>query len=80
LIEARAEVTHDSVDNLKRIKVPVLILVGGNDFYFTSDSAEEMAALIPSATLKIYSGKGHEIMNDKRFGQDIAEFIAAHPA
>jgi pimeloyl-ACP methyl ester carboxylesterase len=80
LIEAKAEVTHDSLESLKRIQAPVLILVGGNDFYFTSQSAEELAAMIPNSTLKIYPGKGHEIMNERRFGQDIAEFIAAHPA
>ena len=79
LIEARAEVSHDSVESLKRIQVPVLILLGGNDFYFTSQSAEEMATMIPTSTLKIYPGKGHEIMNEKRFAQDVADFIAAHP-
>ena len=75
LIEAKAEVSHDSIESLKRIKIPVLILLGGNDFYFPAKSAEEMAALIPSSTLKIYPRKGHEIMDDKEFAQDIAEFI-----
>jgi pimeloyl-ACP methyl ester carboxylesterase len=79
LIEAEAEVTHDSIESLKCITTPVLILLGGNDFYFTADSAQEMAAMIPTSTLKIYPGKGHEIMTDKRFAQDVAEFIAAHP-
>lgn len=76
LIEADAELAHDSVESLKRITAPVLILVGGNDFYFSAESAQEMAAMIPSATLKIYPGKGHDILTEKRFAEDIAEFIA----
>ena len=76
LIEAEAEVSHDSIESLKRIKVPVLILIGGNDFYFLPSSAEEMAAMIPTSKLKIYPGKGHVIMTQKQFAQDVAEFIA----
>lgn len=75
LIEARAEVEHDALENIKRINVPILMLVGGEDFYFPADSAREMASLIPRSTLKIYPGKGHEIMDEKRFGEDIRAFI-----
>jgi pimeloyl-ACP methyl ester carboxylesterase len=53
----------------------VLILIGGKDFYFEASSAEEMAAMIPGSRLKIYPGKGHEIMGEKAFAQDVAEFI-----
>lgn len=79
LIEARAEETFDSVASLKRIKTPVLLLDGENDYYFQRGSAQEMAEMIPSATLKIYPGKGHDIMSEKQFGEDILEFITGHP-
>ena len=79
LIEAQAEMTFDSVDSLQRIKTPVLLLDGENDFYFQRGSAREMAAMIPTATLKIYPGKGHDIMSEKQFGEDIREFIVSHP-
>lgn len=75
LVEIRAELNHDSTESLKRIKTPVLILIGGNDFYFEVDSAKEMAAMIPEARLKIYPGRGHEVMGEKEFAQDVAEFI-----
>lgn len=76
LFEARTEVEHDALESIKKISVPVLLLIGGEDFYFSVDSAREMASLIPSSTLKIYPGKGHEIMTEKQFGEDIKEFLA----
>jgi len=79
LVEASAEVEHDALESIKRISVPVLLLIGGEDFYFPADSAREMASLIPNSTLKIYPGRGHEIMNVKQFGEDIMEFIARKP-
>jgi len=42
LIEAKAEVEHDSTDSLKKITVPVLILCGDKDFYFPSEYIKEM--------------------------------------
>lgn len=76
LVEIKAELSHDPTESLKRIKIPVLILLGGNDYYFEASSAQEMAAMIPKARLKIYPGKGHEIMGEKEFARDVADFIA----
>ncbi len=76
LLEAKAEKTADTVESLKRIKVPVLLLNGENDIYFQAGSAQEMAEMIPNATLILYPGKGHEISNESKFGADILEFIA----
>ncbi len=75
LIEARAEVEHNAVESIQRIKIPVLILIGEADFYFPVDSAREMASLIPSSRLIVYPGKGHEIMTEKQFWEDIRRFI-----
>jgi pimeloyl-ACP methyl ester carboxylesterase len=75
LVEIAAELNHAPIESLKRIQTPVLILIGGKDFYFEASSAEEMAAMIPGSRLKIYPGKGHEIMGEKAFAQDVAEFI-----
>ena len=79
IIEAKVEETSTPVEILKRIQVPVLLLDGENDAYFAEGSAEEMAGLIPNATLILYPGKGHDISGEKRFGEDIQEFIAKHP-
>lgn len=79
LIEAKAEEIFDPVESLKRIKVPVLLMDGENDLYFQTGSAKEMAAMIPSATLILYPGKGHEISDDEQFGEDILEFVKKNP-
>lgn len=75
LIEAKAEVEHDSIDSLKKISVPVLILCGDKDFYFPSEYVKEMDNLISNSTLKFYENKGHAIIGDARFAKDILEFI-----
>lgn len=79
LIEFEAEEAFDSTKDLKRIKVPVLLLDGEDDIYFAAGSAQEMASMIPHATLILYPGKGHEISDDVKFGEDILEFIAKNP-
>ncbi|MHA2007780.1 MAG: alpha/beta fold hydrolase [Promethearchaeota archaeon] len=75
LIEAKAEVEHESVESLKKISVPVLILCGDKDFYFPSEYIIEMDSLISNSALKFYKDKGHEIIGDSRFAEDIFEFI-----
>ena len=75
LIEAKAEEVPTPVQVLKRIRVPVLMLNGSEDRYFEPGSAKEMADTIPDATLILYPGKGHEISSEKRFGEDILEFV-----
>lgn len=75
LIEAKAEVEHESIDSLKKISVPVLILSGDKDFYFPPEYVKEMDNLINKSTLKFYENKGHEIIGDPRFAKDILEFI-----
>lgn len=75
LIEAQAELTHDATERLGRIEVPVLILCGDADPYFPLPYIEETARMIPDAELKLYAGKGHDIMMDARFGRDILDFV-----
>lgn len=75
LIEAKAEVAHNATESIGRIEVPVLVICGGEDFYFPLSYVREMAEMIEKATLKVYEGKGHNIMSDKRFAQDIIDYI-----
>lgn len=75
LIEANAEIEHNSIDSLKKISVPVLILCGDKDFYFPSEYVKEMDSLINDSILKFYENKGHDIISDSRFAEDILEFI-----
>ena len=74
LIEAKAELAHESTSSLKRITVPVLIAGGRNDFAFPVSAVQEMAALIANSTLKIYPGGHFTAILDRRFAQDVREF------
>jgi len=75
LIEAQAEMMHDSIASLEKINVPILIVCGRDDFAFPLNYVEEMARLIPRSTLRIYE-RGHStVFLEKRFAQDVREFV-----
>lgn len=76
LIEAKAEIEHNSKDRLSEIKKPTLILCGDNDYYMPLNYLKEMEQLMPNAILKIYAKKGHNIITSRQFTQDIADFIS----
>jgi len=76
MMEARAELAHESLDSLSRIQVPVLIICGDQDIYFPKESYAEMAGLIKGSRLKMYAGKGHmSTMQGKAFVKDMFDFI-----
>jgi pimeloyl-ACP methyl ester carboxylesterase len=49
----------DSRDYLAAIEIPTLVLVGADDILTPPEQAEEMAALIPSASLVRVPACGH---------------------
>ncbi|MCP4763301.1 MAG: alpha/beta hydrolase [archaeon] len=77
LIEAKAEMTHKTIDRLPKIQAPVIILGGDEDFYFPIEFYEEMYDLIPTGKLKIYHEKGHGIFEDPKVIEDILEYITS---
>jgi pimeloyl-ACP methyl ester carboxylesterase len=77
MVEARAELAHDSLDSLSRIRIPLLIIAGDQDIYFPKEYYEEMARLIEGSILKMYPGKGHmSTLEGKVFVKDMFDFIA----
>ena len=77
MVEVEAEPLFDSRDVLPQVKVPVLLIAGDQDFYFSKQDTLETQALIPDCQLRMYEGKGHiEAAVDKRIVPDILEFIA----
>jgi pimeloyl-ACP methyl ester carboxylesterase len=74
LVEAQAELAHAPLDSLSRINVPVLLVGSADDFAFPLGYMQEMAALIKSATLKVYPGGHGTAIMDKRFVDDVREF------
>jgi len=76
LVEAEAEVACDARDVLPRISVPVLLVCGDEDVYFSGAVYRETARLIPDCRLRMYEGKGHvRVASDKRIGQDVLDFV-----
>jgi pimeloyl-ACP methyl ester carboxylesterase len=80
LIEAEAEMTHDSTGSLKRIKAPVLIVGGDDDFAFALSDLKEMAGLIETSTLKVYPAGHMTAFLNKRFVQDVRAFTGRAPS
>jgi pimeloyl-ACP methyl ester carboxylesterase len=80
VIEARAEVNHDANEAIGRIRVPVLIVGGTQDFAFPLEALDEMQRLIPGSELKIYEGGHTAAFLDKRFAPDVAEFTQRRKA
>lgn len=75
LIEAQAEVNHDPLQSLGRITIPVLLLCGDQDPYFPIGFYRETADLIQGSTLKVYPGKGHNLVNDEGVSEDILGWL-----
>jgi pimeloyl-ACP methyl ester carboxylesterase len=65
-------------EQLARIAVPTLVAVGTEDVI--GGSGEELAALIPGASLLRIEGRDHmKTVGDKRFKQGVLDFLAARP-
>lgn len=59
LVEVQAEVGFDSTDALRRIRLPVLLIVAEEDPFFPADISAETERLITGCTVVRYPGKGH---------------------
>jgi len=79
LIEAEAEVNHDSINELPRIKARTLVIAGDKDYFFPIDLLRETAAKIPEAELSLYEGLGHDVCFRKQFNEDILTFLTRAP-
>jgi len=75
LIEARVEAQHDARENLRRISIPILILGGELDYYFSKEAYTEMKQLIPQAELHLYPKRGHDLIGIPEVTHDIINFI-----
>jgi pimeloyl-ACP methyl ester carboxylesterase len=76
LVEAEAEMSFDARAVLPDIRIPVLLVGGSDDQFFTRRAVEESARLIPDCTLVIYEGKDHlATVSDERLPRDVFEFV-----
>ncbi len=69
--------TLDLRPNLKKIKVPALVIVGRHDFITNAAMAEEMVKHIPHARLEIFEDSGHfaVIEEPEKFYRIVKEFV-----
>jgi pimeloyl-ACP methyl ester carboxylesterase len=74
LVEGRAEVMHNSKNQLPHILAPTLVAAGDRDYFCPEELLRETAAGIPNAELVIYEGKGHEPLG-KQFRHDVLAFL-----
>ncbi len=62
---------------LKKIKVPTLVIVGRHDFITNVSMAEEMGKNIPNAELEIFEDSGHFVIVEEpeKFYRVIKAFV-----
>ena len=70
----------DSLDELKKIRVPTLLLWGEKDSIFHRGDQETLLKNIPRATLKAYPETGHALHWERpqRFTADLLSFIRSN--
>ncbi len=61
----------------ERLTMPILILWGDEDTYFTLDDQNALRAALPHATFTVYPGTGHALQweQPERFAADIETFM-----
>ena len=66
---------------LGAIRVPTLVINGGDDVLVEPASARKFAAAIPGAKLILYPHVGHlpQVEIPQRSAADVAEFLQAQP-
>lgn len=80
LVSAEAMHAFDPQEVLPQIRVPVLLVAGERDEWFTNEDVEHAAKLIPHCTLKLYPGKTHfGAISSPRFATDVRDFVRHHP-
>ena len=78
--QADACTEHNTLDQLKDIKCPCLVIGGQDDIFTPRWMGEEVAAGIPNSDLHLYEGAGHafhwECLDD--FNPRSTDWLRAH--
>lgn len=79
LVSAEATHAFDPQQVLPSIGVPVLLVAGEKDVWFSRDAVTAAAQLIPDCTLRLYPHTNHfEAITSPRFPADARHFIRQH--
>lgn len=70
--------THDALDRLGDVRVPVLLLAGADDQVTAPHHAWELGEALPHATVEVWEGLGHGLPEQaaRRFGRRVRRFLA----
>lgn len=76
IIMANACLTHNSYDDLEKIKAPTLVIGGDDDKIVTAKASKEIAEKISNSQIHIYEGLGHSAYEEARdFNLRVLEFL-----
>jgi len=76
IIQATSCITHDTYDELNKIKAETLIIGGDKDRVVGGHTSKELADKIPNCEVKIYEGLGHSAYEEaKDFKDVVLEFL-----
>jgi len=70
---------YDVRDQLLRIRVPTLVIVGKDDWITTPEFARELASGIPHARLEVFARSGHNpfVEEPRRFSAVVGRFLTS---
>jgi pimeloyl-ACP methyl ester carboxylesterase len=70
---------QDSMETLRGVKVPALVIVGSEDTLATEEDARAMVEALPNAVLQVIPRAGHlcAIEQPDLFNQTVTEFVSA---
>jgi pimeloyl-ACP methyl ester carboxylesterase len=78
--QSAAAISHNTLNELKNVKCPTLVIGGKNDTFTPRWMSEEVAAAIPGADLHLYDNAGHafhwECLGD--FNPRTTEWLLKH--
>jgi pimeloyl-ACP methyl ester carboxylesterase len=76
LVMAQACLDHNALEKLSSITAPTLVMGGGQDATLGSEAAEEIAAAISGAQLRIFPQWGHGLYEEApEFNREVLEFL-----
>jgi len=78
---AFALLAADIRSDLAAVEAPVLVLLGENDPLVPRRDADEIAAALPNASIRIVAGAGHVPMSDRpqAFSRELLQFLRGQP-
>jgi len=77
IIQANSCITHNSYDEIEKIKCPTLVIGVDNDKVVGVNSSEEIAEKVENSELIIYKGFGHGVYEEaKDFNCRVLDFLS----